>query len=55
MATAVIAVQQRKIDETLSKDQAELIPDIIEERRKDADGRQVLTKYARGKLLGKVR
>lgn len=54
MATAVIGVQQRKVDEILEKDQAEFIPDLIEESRKDADGRQVITKYARGKLLGKV-
>ena len=31
------------------------IPDIIEERRKDAEGRVLSFKYLRGKLLGKVR
>ncbi len=32
----------------------EVIPDIIEERRKDAEGRIVSNRYLRGKLLGKV-
>ena len=31
-----------------------VIPDVIEERRKDAEGRVFTNKYARGKLLGKV-
>ena len=34
-----------------------LIPEIIEERRREADGtisRTVLNKYVRGRLLGKV-
>jgi hypothetical protein len=30
------------------------IPDIIEERRKDSEGRIHISKYLRGKLLGKV-
>ena len=30
------------------------IPDIIEERRRDTEGRTVTNKYMRGKLLGKV-
>ena len=30
------------------------IPDIIEERRRDSEGRTVTNKYMRGKLLGKV-
>lgn len=30
------------------------IPEIIEEKRKDADGKIVTTKYIKGKLLGKV-
>ena len=54
MATAISAVQQRKVDDAAAKDQAEFIPEIIEERRKDSEGRSVLTKYIRGKLLGKV-
>jgi hypothetical protein len=33
----------------------EYIPDIIEERRKDSEGRSVTNQYVRGKLLGKVR
>jgi len=32
----------------------EHIPEIIEERRKDAEGRILAYRYARGKLLGKV-
>jgi hypothetical protein len=31
------------------------IPEIIEEKRRDSEGRTVIYKYARGKLLGKVR
>ena len=53
MATAVNTVQ-RKVDEVNAKDQAEIIPEIIEERRRDAEGVQYVTKYQRGKLLGKV-
>lgn len=30
------------------------IPDIIEERRKDSEGRVCSYKYLRGKMLGKV-
>ena len=33
----------------------EYIPDIIEERRKDSEGRTVTNQFVRGKLLGKVR
>lgn len=33
----------------------DFIPDIIEEIRKDSEGRTVTNQYARGKLLGKVR
>ena len=32
----------------------ENIPEIIEERRKDAEGRILCFRYQRGKLLGKV-
>ena len=33
-----------------------IIPEVVEEKRKDADGRIVVTnRYARGNLLGKVR
>lgn len=54
MTTVLNGVQQRKIDDAAAKDQAEFIPETIEERRKDSEGRSVLTKYTRGKLLGKV-
>ncbi len=30
------------------------IPEMIEERRKDSEGRVISNKYLRGKLLGKV-
>lgn len=32
----------------------EYIPEVIEERRRDAEGRVLAFRYARGKLLGKV-
>jgi hypothetical protein len=54
MATAVHHTDHRATSEAVSKDQAEYIPDVIEEKRKDAEGRISITKYARGKLLGKV-
>lgn len=44
-------IESRKSEEI--KDQAEYIPDIIEDRQKGADGRTTITKYSRGKLLGK--
>lgn len=53
MATVANTVQ-RKADDADAKDQTEIIPEIIEERRKDAEGVQYVTKYQRGKLLGKV-
>jgi hypothetical protein len=31
-----------------------IIPDVIEEKRKDSEGKIVINKYIRGKLLGKV-
>ena len=33
----------------------EAIPEVIEERRKDSEGRVGVYRYMRGKLLGKVR
>jgi len=37
------------------EDNSTPIPEIVEERRKDADGRYVVVnRYTRGKLLGKV-
>jgi len=32
----------------------EYIPEVIEERRRDSEGRVLAFRYARGKLLGKV-
>ena len=61
MATAVASrgtpaeVGARPSSAEVQKEVAEYIPDIIEERRKDAEGRTITTQYARGKLLGKVR
>ena len=54
MAAAVSSIQQRKVDEE-AKDRLEFIPEIVEEKRNDSDGQPIVTKYIRGKLLGKVR
>ena len=55
MATAVHHhVEHRAGSDAVLKDKAEAIPDIIEERRKDAEGRITINKYFTGKLLGKV-
>ena len=35
-------------------DNQSAIPDIIEEKRKDAEGRTIVNRYLKGKLLGKV-
>ena len=37
------------------REQVEVIPDVIEKRKKDTDGRLTIMKYAKGRLLGKVR
>jgi hypothetical protein len=54
MAAAVSSIQQRKVDDAEAKDRLEFIPEIIEEKRNDSDGQPIVTKYIRGKLLGKV-
>lgn len=48
---AIIAKQSSHVP---SKD-VDNIPEIIEERRRDGEGRTVIYRYAKGKLLGKVR
>lgn len=48
------AMRRDNITAVDPKDPAFNIPDIIEDRRKDSEGRTVITKYARGKMLGKV-
>ena len=53
MAAAVSSIQQRKVDDE-AKERLEFIPEIIEEKRNDSDGQPIVTKYIRGKLLGKV-
>ena len=61
MATAVASrgtpaeLCARPTSAEAQKEVVEYIPDIIEERRKDSEGRTITTQYARGKLLGKVR
>lgn len=57
MATAMHHGEHRNTaDVPKEKEKApEYIPDIIEERRKDSEGRITLNKFACGKLLGKVK
>lgn len=54
MAAAVSNVQQMKVDDAEAKERVEFIPEIIEEKRIDCEGELSVTKYIRGKLLGKV-
>ena len=54
MAAAVSDIQQKKVDDAEAKERLEFIPEIISERRTDPEGQLVVTKYIRGKLLGKV-
>ncbi len=58
MAT-VASSEQRASADVIVKDPLanSLIPELIEERRREADGttsRTVLNKYVRGRMLGKV-
>lgn len=55
---AEVLAGQRDVVPSSNKDTIkleEIIPDVIEERRKDELGRIISYKYQRGKLLGKVR
>lgn len=54
MATAIHHTEHRNSADPLTKDKVEIIPDIIEERRKDSEGRITINKFCTGKLLGKV-
>ena len=54
MATAVLDNFEPRAPTEPPREQVEIIPDVIEERKKGADGRLIITKYARGRLLGKV-
>ena len=48
-------IQQHDAKEALkNQENAANIPEIIEERRRDSEGRTINNKYVRGKLLGKV-
>jgi hypothetical protein len=48
-------LQQHDAKEALkNQENAANIPEIIEERRRDSEGRTINNKYIRGKLLGKV-
>ena len=55
MATAIHRTEHRVSADQLTKVKAETIPDIIEERRKDSEGRITINKFCTGKLLGKVK
>ena len=54
MATAVQHIESRNTTDQV-KDKAEFLPDIVEERRKDSDGRISVNRFTTGKLLGKVK
>jgi len=57
MATVAVPVQSHTTQnqkDLSGTDQSANIPDIIEEKRKDAEGRIVVNRYLKGKLLGKV-
>ena len=48
-------IQQIDAKESLkNQENTANIPEIIEERRRDSEGRTITNKYVRGKLLGKV-
>ena len=42
-------------DKSKTAEPEAIIPDIIEERRKDAEGRVITNTFTRGKMLGKVK
>lgn len=46
---ALLAKEQAKVDVVEA-----IIPEMIEERRKDSEGRIVINQFMRGKMLGKV-
>ena len=56
MATAVHHhnIDHRSASDSSIKEKAEIIPEFIEERRKDSEGRITISKFSIGKLLGKV-
>lgn len=47
-------LEHRSAADPVVKEKAEILPDVIEERRRDGDGRIMINKFATGKLLGKV-
>lgn len=47
-------VDHRSASDPLMKEKADIIPEFIEERRKDSEGRITVNKFSIGKLLGKV-
>jgi hypothetical protein len=47
-------VDHRSASDPLMKEKADIIPEFIEERRKDTEGRITVNKFSIGKLLGKV-
>lgn len=54
MATAVQHVESRNTTDQV-KEKVEFLPDIVEERRKDSEGRITVNRFSTGKLLGKVK
>jgi hypothetical protein len=55
MIAASNAIDQAEAIKKGAKEEAQSnIPEIIEEKRKDSEGRVVTYKYLKGKLLGKV-
>lgn len=49
------SLQQHDAKEALkNQENTANIPEVIEERRRDSEGRTISNKYIRGKLLGKV-
>ena len=56
MATAVLQ-DNKNFPTSKSLEQKEApvnIPEILDEQRKDSDGKSITYRYVRGKLLGKV-
>ena len=54
MVTTANQIEHRSAADPAVKEKTEILPDVIEERRKDGDGRILINKFATGKLLGKV-
>lgn len=51
---AIISQSNNQIKQNKEKDANIFIPDIIEETIIDSEGRSIMQKFEKGKLLGKV-